>query len=270
MYYTGTDRAAWEQDVTFGPGNTPFSDGGRLVNGPAPVTVTVSNTVEIFGRGADNALWWSDPATGQAWASLGGKITSKPSVIAEGANGTIGSMAAFARGGDRAVWYTFQSPAGWQAWSRLGGQLYPGTAPAAVYVGSTVYVLAAGTDQRVYVDSTSDGSRWSGWTLLGGKVSSSGGDPAAAPLVTLASSGAAVFVRGTNNAVWYNEFTGATTAGWHSLGGNVTSGIGAVTEYGTRCLTPCASTDLFALGTDNKVWEDSGIFPAMSGWTPDQ
>lgn len=266
LYYAGADRAAWSQDVTFGPGSTPNSAGGRLVGGPAPVWtqagVLGSASTAIFGRGTDNALWWADPATGQPWTSLGGNITSKPSVISNGTGGTIGSIVAFARGTDQAVWYTFRSPAGWQNWTKVGGKLYPGTAPAAVYVGSTIYVVVVGTDRQMYVNETSDGARWSGWFVLGGKASSAASDPAAtAPT----SSEGVAFVRGTDNSVWFLEFTGGTEPGyWHSLGGQVTSGVGAVTEPAG------GGIDLFALGTDNKVWQDSGTLPELSGWTPDQ
>ena len=263
LYYTGTDGAVWAQGTSPKLMYGPVSRGGHLLSGPAPVHVPsgVLANVEsspVFGRGTDNALWWTDPDLSQPWASLGGALTSKPGVISEGTAGPVGDIAVFARGTDHAVWYTFHGPQGWHGWSKLGGQLYPGTGPAAVYVSGTVDVVAVGTDQRVYVNRTSDGSNWSGWTLLGGRVSNAGGDPAAtAPT----SSTGVAFVRGTDNAVWYDEFTGGATPGWHSLGGRVTSGIGATT--GTN-----GATHLFALGADNTVWEDSGTFPAMSGWSP--
>lgn len=269
MFYTGTDGSVVSQDVSAGtPVNAPDDLGGRLVTGPGPLFVPSgvlpAAGEAVFGEGTDGALWWTDPSAGQPWASLGGNITSKPSVITEGVGGVLGGITAFARGTDQAVWYTARTSRGWQAWTKLGGQLYPGTAPAAVYVGGTAYVVAVGADQQLYVNQTSDGARWSGWTLLGGKVSNAGGDPAVT--APTASTGV-VFVRGTDNAVWYDQFAGSTpgvTPGFHPAGGSVTSGgAGATTD-------PNGGTHLFILGTGNVIQEASGVFPAFGSWTPEQ
>ncbi|MGE5290310.1 MAG: hypothetical protein ACM3ML_24610, partial [Micromonosporaceae bacterium] len=74
---------------------------------------------------------------------------------------------------------------------------------------------------------------------------------------------AAVFARGTDNAAWYRQFTEPgypAPAGWHSLGGRLTSGVTAVT-------VPGGQTYVFVLGTDNRAWMAHGIWPAVRGWT---
>jgi hypothetical protein len=72
-----------------------------------------------------------------------------------------------------------------------------------------------------------------------------------------------VFVRGTDGAVWYNEFAGTTagvTPGWHSLGGRLTSGAGAGSA-------PDGSTAVVALGLDGRIWMRTGTWPALGPWT---
>ena len=72
------------------------------------------------------------------------------------------------------------------------------------------------------------------------------------------------FARGTDNTGWYNEFLPQPTgvaAGWHSLGGQLTSGV-AATGYVNYPMI-----NVFALGTDNMIWEDTGTLPTFSGWS---
>ena len=74
------------------------------------------------------------------------------------------------------------------------------------------------------------------------------------------------FARGTDNAAWHKEFFGHTagvTAGWHSLGGKLTSGVTALTQQEALQFGP---TSVFALGRDNRAWMDSGTWPALTGW----
>jgi hypothetical protein len=71
-----------------------------------------------------------------------------------------------------------------------------------------------------------------------------------------------VFVRGANNVVWYNQFVGTTkgiSPGWHSLGGRVTSGVGAGSA-------PNGSMAVVALGPDSHIWSRSGTWPKLSAW----
>ena len=101
---------------------------------------------------------------------------------------------------------------------------------------------------------TADGTHWSGWTSLGGRVSGSIGQAAPA-------NGAAgiVYARSSGNALRFNEFAGTTagvTRGWHSLGGRVTSGVSAVFA------TANGTTWAVALGADGHIWANSGVWPA--------
>jgi hypothetical protein len=251
LFYTGTDGHAYA--VGLPPSGSAASFGGRLIGGPATTTGT------LFGRGTDNALWQYEGSSHQAfdvWASLGGGLTSRPGAAA-GALSVRGgqSLDLVVRGTDGAVWDREFNVATvtWRAWMSLGGRVLAGTGPAAVNVGGTLYVLAVGTDHALWVKHSTDGTHWSAWRSLGGRVI---GDVGAATPV--AGAGVA-FVRGTNNAAWYNEFAGATegvTPGWHTLGGTLTSGVGAGSAAG-------GMTWAVVLSTDNHVWQCTGTWPAL-------
>jgi hypothetical protein len=215
--------------------------------------------LSVFGQGSDHALWWTfHTSTGWSrWASLGGRLTSKPNAAGEGS--TLG-LAVVARGADGGVWYraAFRPDRSPTPWTSLGGHVLPGTAPCAVYVHSTFYVLAVGTDRALWFNVTSDGARWAGWRSLGGRVV---GDPGAG---AFGLDTAVAFVRGTDNAVWAKEFTDNPTLpvrSWHSLGGRLTSGVAAATVRD-------GPTYLFVLGTDNQIWMATGVWPAVQGWVP--
>ena len=180
------------------------------------------------------------------WTSLGGRLTSRPSA-------TDGAVVA--RGTDGAVWDRTST------WRSLGGRVLAGSGPATVKVGATLYVLAVGTDRAVWVTQSTDGTHWSGWRWLGGGVS---GDLGAASPVPGAG---IVFARGTDNAVWYNQFAGTTagvTPGWHSLGGRLTSGVGA---GGGVNAGSSANTIVVAMGIDNRIIERAGLWPSLHPWS---
>ena len=58
----------------------------------------------------------------------------------------------------------------------------------------------------------------------------------------------AVFGRGTDSAVWWKHHTATGWTSWQSLGGQV------------------ASTYVFVLGTDNRIWMRAGTLPNLGGW----
>lgn len=263
LFYTGSDGAVYQAKLLPTRGG-PVSLGGNVIGSPGPEFTppgSLSAQTNLYVRGTDNELWLKQINPASTWNNLGldgFKLTSKPSASA-GALSLPGDEAEdiVARGTDGAVWDQESNYHGATPWVSRGGQVLAGTGPAVVNADGTVYVVAVGTDRALWVDSTTDGSTWSGWRSLGGQVI---GDPG----VASPSAGVAVaFVRGTNNAVWYDEFAGTTSGvsrGWHSLGGTVTSGVGATTALG-------GSTWVVVLGSDNEAWTASGVWPAVHGWS---
>ncbi len=250
VYYTGSDGRVYTTLGAF--------LGGRLIGGPG-----AGPSGGVFGRGTDNALWRNLRAG--TWSSLRGRLTSRPGVAA-GALAVPGGQSTdvVVRGADGAVWDR-ESTTALQPWRSLGGRVLAGSGPAAVNVGGTLYVLVVSTDRAVWVTQTTDGTHWSGWRWLGGRVSGDLG--AASPVQGVG----IVFARGSDNAAWYNQFAGTTagiTLGWHSLGGRLTSGVGAAGSIGGIAGSPPTDDiSVVVMGADNRIWACGGIWPKLSPWS---
>ena len=185
---------------------------------------------------------------------------SKPGVAADQY-----SLLIYVRGADGAVWgrQEYNRAGLWIGWHKIGGRVLPGTAPAAGY-GLGVFIAVVGTHHTVWLGEDLYGSPGLRWRSIGGRSNSDPGldvpgegSPAEGRVV--------VFARGTDNAAWYNEARGHTagvTAGWHSLGGALTSGVTAFTS-----LAP-GYTSVYALGSDRRPWVDSGTWPELTRWQP--
>jgi hypothetical protein len=259
--YTGSDSRVYAAPLATPPHLVSF--GGRLIGGPGLAFVPAPigpGFVGPFGRGVDNRLWLFDHFTSggvPVWRPFGGVLTSRPGVAA-GALSVPGGEAidVVVRGADGGTWLRESTSTALSAWRNLGGKVLAGSGPAAVNVGGTVYVLVLGTNRAVYVKHSTDGRNWSGWARLGGLASGDVGAANPAPGVGV------VFVRGADNALWYNEFAGTTpgvTRGWHKLGGILTSGAGAGSA-------PNGTTWALVQGVNNHIWQRAGIWPHLGGW----
>ena len=143
------------------------------VAGAPAVSAQSANTLDLFFRGTDGALWWKhwDGTTWSASTSLGGILTSDPSSASPG-NGQID---VFVRGNDSAIWEKTSTDGGstWSGWHSLGGQIPAGTAPAVCSWGSgRLDLFVQGTDGALW-HKWYTGTSWSGWQSLGGKLTSS-------------------------------------------------------------------------------------------------
>ena len=72
-----------------------------------------------------------------------------------------------------------------------------------------------------------------------------------------------MFIRGLDNRTWYNEFAGTTPGvshGWNSLGGDLTSGVGAGSA-------PNGSTSVLVLGPGSHIYHRTGTWPKLGPWT---
>ncbi|HEX4257691.1 MAG TPA: hypothetical protein VH089_21535 [Streptosporangiaceae bacterium] len=230
--------------------------GGRLAGAPAAVVTAAGHeglvAVTIFGRGTDHALWYTtctgedgtiDQCSG-SWASLGGALSSAPGVV----DGQV-----YVRGTDGAVWGRSQVGTGWRPWSRVGGALLPGTAPSATAtVDGNSWVLVVGTNRQLYVHQVGK----TGFTAVGGTTGST-------PALVATFSALVAFARGTDNALWYHEFQ-SSTPGWHSLGGNLRSGVGAF-DYSPTPEPGFDTQGEYGLGTDGQIWQHTDL--ASGSWS---
>ena len=256
LAYTGTNSAVYLRNEVTG-GMTGL--GGQLIGGPA--VVQAATGLAVFGRGADNALWWTHQAAGGTWSrwqSLGGVITAQPGAAA-GMTAGFGPLAVLARGTDGALWYRVQaSGGGWSAWKSLGGRLLPGTGPAAVNADGGLAVAVTGTDHHVWLFGPM-GMQVYGFLDFGGRTDST---PGITSLPGIMAPQLVVFARGTDSALWYkgSAVPIGNPGGWTSLGGRLAMGP-------TAAAVPGGKTYVFVLGTDSLPWMRNGTWPSLGAWT---
>jgi uncharacterized protein YkwD len=255
--------------------------GGGLVGSPA-VSSWGAARMDVFVRGNDDALWqktWNGTAWG-AWTSLGGILTAEPAAVSWGPN----RIDIFVRGTGNALWHRTSDGTTWGTWESLGGIMTSG--PSATSSGlNHLDVFVAGTNNHGVWRSSWNGTSWS-WTSLGGVISadpsaisssatrtdvfvvgsdnglwqgtlngnsftwtSLGGVLSLSPATSSCATGHFdVFVVGTNAGIWQRGFNGTSLGGWTSLGGNFSSGPGAVCPPGTNMV------NLFARYLDGALW----------------
>jgi hypothetical protein len=255
--YTATDGSVQLRNLSSG---TVTPAGGHLIS--APELFADGSTLLVFGQGSNNQLQeTSCTLSGRcgAWQSLGGTITSPPSAAVSGP--AVEEYSVYARGGNGAVWTREHTLSGWGAWRSIGGDLLAGTGPAAAYMtGQGSYTLVVGTNQELYVE----GPGVTGFSPAGGRTTS---PPALTAIPSAQNQPAALvgFARGTDNTGYYHRFI-ASTPGWHSMGGRLTTGPAAFTQI--EATIPENFT--YALGTDNQIYENvvtwGAATPGLNGW----
>ena len=255
--YEAGNGTVWLHNLSTG---AVTSAGGDVISSPG--LMAIGSGVLVFGQGTDHRLWLNTCfASGSCggWQSLGGNLTSSPAASFSGP--TTNDYRAYARGTDGALWYRTHSSSGWGAWHSLGGQLLAGTGPAAAYVTlDGPYTLVTGTNHELYVE----GPGFTPFAPAGGQTSSTPG-LAAIPAAQGQPDALIGFERGTDNTGHYHRFI-STTPGWHSMGGQLSTGVAASSQV----VAIIPTTYTYALGTDNRLYEATASWaaptPGLNGW----
>jgi len=162
--------AAGSYRVAAGP--PAISGGGTWRSGPDAAAAS-SNSVDVFARGPDDALWqthWNGSAFSGTYTSLGGTITADPGAVASGSSRTD----VFVRGSDNQLYQKTWNGTAWSAWKALGGRLTTGP-DASLRAGTAphVDVWVAGSDSQLYHRWSDDGGNtFAPWQALGGVLTS--------------------------------------------------------------------------------------------------
>lgn len=233
---------------------------GAVINAAATrpaVTSSGVNSLDLFVRGGDNALWHRRyDGSWHGWEPLG--VLAYDPAVTYWSSGrldmfvrsTIGNtIDGYQPDGNTPTTYTTAAAlqhrwfdGNWHDWETLGGTLTSDPAVTSASPGQ-INIVARGVDNGIWYNYY-DGSLHD-WGALGG-VSLS------APAVTSVSPGRIdVFVRGADNALWYRWFAGQWSD-WTSLGGSFVSDP-TVTSWGPGRL------DIFVIGSDNTLqhkWYD--------------
>ena len=96
--------------------------------------------------------------------------------------------------------------------------------------------------------SAADGSNTNvqATTFVGGQLASGTGPAACAQDANSLD----VFVKGTDNALWYRHYQSGSWSSWKSLGGSLTSSPAAVSRSAGKI-------NVFVRGSDGALWEKS-------------
>jgi hypothetical protein len=239
---------------------------GAPVGSGAPGVCSINGTnLDLFIRvAADNSIVWKESPNGTTWTSsetsLGGTLTAPPAANATWANATAGeaSIYIFARGTDGSVYERVISPYNnttqitqtdsstytISGWTSLGGQVATNTGPSVCSWGpGRLDVFVQGTSGAMY-QKTWNGTSWSNWISLGGKLTS-------APGATATGNQIGVFVAGTSGTIYYKHWNGAAWSGWVNVGGTVLSGTSpAAYNWGT------SQIGWLVTGTDSNLYRN--------------
>jgi hypothetical protein len=183
---------------------TPWKSlGGFSTSGPA--AVAFGNTIHVFMRGSDGAVWqsWLQPDDSwRPWISLGGYTTSAPAVTVRRGEGYLDLVV---KGGDSQMYHRSYVPnVGWSNFAPIGGLL---TTAASVnsQSPSLLNIWSRGTDGQMFQKSWT-GTAWSDWVALGGGLF---GAPTS---ISRMENVIIVYVRGAGNQTFQRSWT--STASW--------------------------------------------------------
>ena len=172
---------------------------GGIIGQPAAYAGP-NGSIDLFVLGDDSHAYRRSFARGVwgPWVSLGGqKLADAPTVAYTGPN----SWLLTATGSDGNVW-TRGANTGWTSIGTPAGLSVCGR-PSAVTEGSSTYVAVRANDDSVWLDTQGADGAWSGWTGLGGTVSSS-------PTLLATGSGVRLFERASDYTLWEDDLTGGT------------------------------------------------------------
>ena len=265
VFGRGADGAVWFRTGLGTAGYSAWAPipGAIATSGPAAVS-SDGHHVEVVVRGTGNALYRTSatldagtgrPGTWSSWSSLGGALTTAPSIASVGTD----KYSVVARGTDGAVWQRVYDGTAWSAWASLGGAAWSLPSIEADKVnGAWQYVVSVvGTDLRLWRRPTAvmTARPLSGWS--GGRIFSSHGPSSAntsapfwAPKAMTTGSPEHAIVLVDPGSPWSAE-----------LGGALTSTASVVRQ-------PDGSVLVFARGADQALWMVRyDVYDGLSGWT---
>jgi serine/threonine protein kinase len=239
-----------------------------IINGIASrptLTTNAAGTLDLFVRGADNALWHKHyDGAWHPWESLGGQLAGEPAATSWGAD----RFDVFAKGADNTLQHTWFDGT-WHPWESLGGN-YTSDAAAVSTAPNALDVCLRGTDNATWHTWFYNGA-WQPPASLGGGCLSG---PA---LSTWGPNRLDVYVRGGDSGVWHRAYDGS----WHDW----------EPLQGSTVVEPAACSwsgrlDVFIRGSDTNLWhkwfdgttwhswESFGgslvAAPAVASWVPNR
>jgi hypothetical protein len=234
VFHKGNDNGFWWSHGTNATSWQPWQSlAGNFSSDPT--AVTDPGGIYVFGRGADDRLWFNRQ-TFLGWAgfkTLSGNINSDPVAVSHSSG-----VYAFVRGADGAIWYQRLVNGNPVGFTSLKGAA--ASDPTACATSSNVIVASLSAYATVVVRYLQNGAAVGDWQIVGTGATSD-------PVLCSGPSGTYLFARGANNAIWYSKYNGGTSwTTWTSIGGSARS-------------TPIAVSDTNGVtvmyqGNDSGIW----------------
>jgi len=183
VFVRGVDKGLFEKkQVATHTGTVAWSKydglGGLLASQPSvPATLNPVNLLDIFVRQADRAIWFkkqiavtheADSVTWTEWSSLGGKMSSGPSVVVN----NDGLLEVFSRGMNREIFVKRQidhDTDDFFVWESLGGDS-ASTPFTLLHPDGSLHLFHRGTNGKVHHKVKKPISHvsyeWSDWQIL--------------------------------------------------------------------------------------------------------
>ena len=196
------------------------------------------------------------PEWSNSWTAVPGGLKTKVGLAAASLDGALGietGIALALTGEAGNIHINYLDNGGWLGWNAVPG-MHTKVGLCAAVAGGTLHLYAAGEDENVYYNSTTDGSTWSRtWTQVPG---------AKTKTALCAGADGSLYLVGLHGGVWVNPNPPA--GDWTQL---VIQGNAFHTEAGlcsVETFTAGEPPSLFAKGQDDEIW---CCYPPGQGWS---
>ena len=244
--------------------------GGNVQSGVDATNEPGTDRTDVVVRGTDGQVWINSGDT-TPWTRvnfLPGGIKGDPTVTSW-ANGRVD---VFARGADDKLWQSFKpfAQADFQPWIKPLGDdgTLAGSPDATALRPGRLDVFVTGTDGQIYQRFWNDVAWNRSWIPLGAPAVNISvvGDPTAVWGRPTAVNRLDLFVRGSDDKLWQDNWNGSSWSGWArpvGLNGALASSPDATLF--DRGGTPASQSNIavFVRGTDGGMW---GIDFTSIGW----
>jgi hypothetical protein len=216
-------------EIYYGEIGGPSNSWTQLPSGltsDSPAAVLAGTDLHIVVRSTDgSSIWHSyvnlNSHTFSGWTQLSGLTPSAPTLTSNSSH-----LCLVVRGLDNRIYYRFYNVSSrvWGEWAALPSG-YTIDGPAAAILNNMLHVVVRSTDGSSIWHCNLDlfTGAFSGWTLVGGYTQS---PPTLAACTTR--NELILIVRGLDNSIYRNSWSGLSWAGWTALPNGLTAnGIGA-------------------------------------------
>jgi len=270
----GYDEALWHRHYSTGTwGEWKNDAGGMLLSAPTVVS-TGDGLFDVFVVGPDNLtyqLHWNGSVWGAEWTAIDKTTDWSAMEFWVGPTPELPAPAAVARGSgidlfrlgpDNTLrWNHSTDGTSWGGWESLGGMLASG--PGVMSIGADhVQIFARGVDEALWFRTYN--SSWGAWQRAELNGDADDVNIASPPAVSASGS---VYVRGSDNQIWYTDCGIDSCTEWDHLEGmpNNPLASGVALAGGNYLFIVRTETGEIEYSPDGVTWTNWGGMEQLAG-----